>query len=224
MNVLENLRLQPRNDTGVLVAFCGLDGAGKTAQITRLLQRARGQWPTQLSVQQPSGSIRKLDTFRAFNDQGGRSSADYRGLLLLTLGDRVIQEGNTIKPCLRDGGLVVCDRYVFCSMANVFSRGFDKDAWIAGAASLIAKPDVAIYLDVSVDTAVKRIRQRIEERDLPLDLPHMERLRTGYKTLSRLGHLLEIDSDTQSEDAVASEIWRAVEATRATRMLSDRSA
>lgn len=90
---------------------------------------------------------------------------DYRSLSLLAASDRLQHVNKVIEPQMAQGKVVISDRYFYSCLANLRALGFENDQWIYEIAESVVKPDVAFFFDVPVETAVKRVRSRIEEKD-----------------------------------------------------------
>ena len=62
-------------------------------------------------------------------------------------------------------------------LANLCARGYERDRWIYEIAKQsIPAPDLAFFLDVPVETAVARVRQRPEEKDRYIDMELQNKL------------------------------------------------
>lgn len=192
-----DFRLENRADKGMLVAFCGLDGSGKTTMIDRL---ARTRGANALVIQQPTELVRSLQLFRRFHDNPDKPRVDYRSLVLFTVGDRMLQTDEVIRPALGAGRSVISDRYIFCTLANMIARGYSSDRWIHEIIAHIPQPDLTVFMDVPVPIAEARIRARPEERDLHLDLDLMEKVRKAYTAICSAGFMRRIDSAACSAD------------------------
>lgn len=78
---------------------------------------------------------------------------------LLFAADRIEHVENELKPALADGRLVVCDRYVYSSLAYQGSADLSI-AWIAEVNRYALKPDFAVFIDVSPEKVLQRINRR----------------------------------------------------------------
>ena len=192
-----NLNAEPY--PGVLITFCGLDGCGKTTMIRRLQQYLieHGRFP--VLTKQPTDLIRQMKIFRTFMDEPNNRAYEYRSLSLLAAGDRVQHANRIILPQLQSGQIVISDRYFYSCFANLQARGYTADRWIYEIAEHIPKPDLAIFLDTEVKTAVSRVRQRPAEAENWIDMPLQEKLSDLYRKIaSDCGGLL-ISSETSEE-------------------------
>jgi len=67
---------------------------------------------------------------------------------------------NEIIPALRAGFVVLTDRYIFSLMARSIVRGADAE-WIRGVYEFALKPDIVIYLRVSIEDLITRVIQHV---------------------------------------------------------------
>ena len=165
---------------GYLITFCGLDGCGKTTMIHWLKSYLEGQGRQVFLTKQPTPFVRESAIFRTYMDEENHSAYDYRSLSLLAASDRVQHCNRVIVPELEKGNVVISDRYFYSCLANLRARGFAEDRWIYEVAGFIPKPDLALFIDVEVEEAVRRVRSREEERDRYIDMPLQYRLREEY--------------------------------------------
>lgn len=210
-------RMRPHTAPGLLVVVEGTDGAGKTTLVNGLSAALRASGHKVFSTFQPTPSARATEVFRGFAERGGDDPAIHRALYLVTLGDRLYHARATILPRLEAGETVICDRYIYTTVANALARGQHFDGWFQDTVALLPKPDLALLAHSPVDVAVQRIRQRPEERDRPIDIAHMTRVRTGFLDLVDGGHLTGLDTSLSDADETLRSALKAVEAARAGR-------
>ena len=114
------LTLKDNTYSGKLIVFEGTDGAGKTTMIgltQQLLEEKYGK-DNILSVKQPTDMSRKTKLFQKMMYSKNHEDIDYRAVQLLTMSDRVQHSFETIIPALKEGKIVICDRYIFTSLAT----------------------------------------------------------------------------------------------------------
>lgn len=169
---------------GVLITFCGLDGCGKTTMMRRL-QHDLEKKQTVFVTKQPTDSVRRSAIFRTYMDSPDHEKYDYRSLSLLAASDRLQHVAKVIEPRLREGDIVLSDRYYYSCLANLCARGFETDRWIYEIAGSVIKPDVSFFFDVPVNTAVARVRDRPEERERYIDMELQYKLRKEYLDICR---------------------------------------
>ena len=199
---MTELNMRANDSRGVLITFCGLDGCGKTTMIRRLMSELVPERKV-LLVKQPTEFVRNSPIFRAYMDTPNHEAYDYRSLSLLAASDRLQHVHKVIKPALQQGKVVLCDRYFYSCLANLRARGFGEDQWIYEIAESVVKPDVAFFFDVPVETAVKRVRSRIEEKDRYIDMELQYKLRDEYIKICRANNGVLISTEMPIEDCYA---------------------
>jgi len=140
------------NDPGLLIAFEGLDGAGKTTQ-RKLLNtwlEANGEevvvskWnssPLFKHLIQTKKASRRLDPVQ----YSVLHAADFRH-----------RYETVIAPALSDGKIVLADRYIFTGIARDVARGVDR-VRVANLYSCFRTPDLTFYFSSDPYTLAKRI-------------------------------------------------------------------
>ena len=176
---MEKLNMRKNQTDGLLITVCGLDGCGKTTMMRRLIEDLEKDY-TVFVTKQPTDYVRKSEIFRTYMDSPNHDAFDYRSLSLLAASDRLQHVSKVIEPELQKGNIVISDRYFYSCLANLRARGFEKDGWIYEIAESIVRPDVAFFFNVPVETAVKRVRSRPEEKDRYIDMDLQYKLREEY--------------------------------------------
>ena len=196
---MKPLNMRPNETSGYLFSFCGLDGCGKTTMLTRLEKELDEKFPT-FMTKQPTNAVRESDIFRTYMDNPDHDAYDYRSLSLLAASDRLQHVNKVIEPQMAQGKVVISDRYFYSCLANLRARGFGNDQWIYEIAESVVKPDVAFFFDVPVETAVKRVRSRIEEKDRYIDMELQYKLRDEYIKICRANNGVLISTEMPIED------------------------
>ena len=195
---MRKFNMRNNETTGLLITFCGLDGCGKTTMINRLATDLRNEYALFLT-KQPTDFVRKSDIFRTYMDCPDHSAYDYRSLSLLAASDRIQHTSKVIEPEMKNGKIVISDRYYYSCLANLRARGFTGDKWLYEIAESVAKPDLAFFLDVPVETAVKRVRSRPAESDRYIDMELQYRLREEYLAICKSNGGILISTDQPEE-------------------------
>jgi dTMP kinase len=153
---------------GRLFIVEGIDGSGKSTQLTLLAQWLRGEGFPVVFSEWNSSPIVKATTSR-----GKRR----RLLTPLTFSlihatdffDRVERE---IVPSLKAGAIVLADRYVYTAFARDVVRGVPR-RWVRSLYQLAAAPSRAFYFRVPLEVALKRIlsgRPKLKHYEAGMDL------------------------------------------------------
>ena len=194
------LQMKPHPYEGKLITFCGLDGCGKTTLIARLKQYLLTYEIPLLLTKQPTNSVRSSEIFRTYMDTPEHEAFDYRSLSLFAASDRIQHTSKVIEPALQEGKVVISDRYFYSCLANLRARGYKEDQWIYEIGSYMARPDVAFFLDIDVDTAIERVRRRPEERDRFIDVELQYKLRQQYLNIAADVGGIVITTNRPAED------------------------
>ena len=192
---MKELRMKPHNEKGFLITFCGLDGCGKSTMIRMLTEELMKYDIDYIVTKQPTEAMRNTDIFRTFMDCPDNSAYEYRSLSLMAAADRIQHSNKVILQALKEGKVVICDRYFYSCLANLRARGYVYDEWIYEISESIPKPDVAFFLDVPVETAVNRVRNRIEEKDRYIDMHIQYLLKNEYREICDANHGILVKSD-----------------------------
>ncbi len=196
----QSLNFYQHHEAGKLITFCGLDGCGKSTMLHRLGEYLSKQGRELFVTKQPTDFVRKSAIFRTYMDSPVHDSYDYRSLSLLAASDRVQHANRVILPELQDGKTVLSDRYFYSCLANLRARGYEEDQWIYDVANSIPKPDLAIFLDVSVKTAVERVRRRSAEKERYIDMNLQHKLHDQYRRIAEENECLLISSEIGEEE------------------------
>lgn len=183
--------------------FEGTDGAGKTTMISmteRFLEEKQGIGSV-LVVKQPTDLSRKTKLFQKMMYCKNHDDIDYRAVQLLTMSDRVQHGFEVIEPALKAGKTVICDRYIYTSLANMLARGYDREAWFYDAASHLLKPDVVFLVHVQPELAIERIKSRPSECDRHLDERLLRRVSEKFLEMSKREKFSVLNTDRESEAA-----------------------
>jgi dTMP kinase len=139
------------NAKPLLIVFEGIDGAGKSVQAKMLADLLQAHGIPHILTAEPSNGpmgrrIRSLK-FRPEPEEEERLFTE----------DRRHHVQNVIAPALKRGATVICDRYVYSSVAYQGARGIDPEKILAENRQFAAVPDLIFLLEVTVDMALSRI-------------------------------------------------------------------
>ena len=179
--------MEEMKHSGRLITFEGPDGGGKTTQIQMLAEYLRDRgWETVVS-REPGGtgigiSIRNILLDPSFSGIVNRTE------LLLFLADRAQHVEELIVPALKDGKIVLCDRFVDSTVAyQVGGRGFSDEiiSQLNQFATAGLSPDITFLLDVEYDIGIKRATRVYADR---LEKEHEEfhkKIRKKYLEIAK---------------------------------------
>ena len=156
---LENPDNWKRHDyPGWLVVIEGVDGAGRSTQLDllELWLKVEGY-----AVLRSDWNSSKLVS-RTIRDARRQQSLTPLTYSVLHATDVAARQESEIIPALKAGFIVLADRYVFTAFARDTARGVDPD-WIYNLYSFAIRPDIALYLRISTDVSLERIRSMAGE-------------------------------------------------------------
>ena len=179
---------------GTFICIEGLDGSGKTTHAHRLVQNLQKQGFDAIYTTEPSRGA--LGTFiRSYVLEGEKRVPRVVEAVLFAV-DRVEHLETIVKPALNEGKIVISDRCVYSSLAYQGAAGLDLE-WIEKINSFALPPDLAIYIDVSPEVVVKRIRRKksVMER-----LETQRKVQEVYIKFVDKGKLVPIDGDKTKDE------------------------
>lgn len=145
------------NTRGKFIVLEGIDGAGTTTQLDRIVAWIRSLGHPAVSTQEPSRGpigllLREALLGRHTMPDGTRMEG--RTMALLFAADRHDHLQREVEPQLAAGTTVISDRYLMSSLAYQAEEA-DRD-WVAQLARGVPRPDLTILLDLPIETAAKR--------------------------------------------------------------------
>lgn len=182
---------------GCLVAFEGLDQSGKQTQAESLRDALT-------AAGHPCELLSFPDYLTAIGTELRRAlhgERDYAAdvMQLLYVANRY-EKRVEIDTAIREGRIVLCDRYVASSVAYGEAQGLDP-AWLADIQRLLPAADLTILLDIAPDVALKRKasgRDRYEK-----DLQLLWRVRDSYRRQAADAGWTVIDGSRPRDDVTA---------------------
>ena len=170
----------------MFITIEGIEGVGKTTQIRLLEEYLKAKQTPFISTREPGGTqvcekIRNI----LLNDEMASLTE-----LLLYEAARAEHFETVIEPALKNKRTVICDRFADASIAyQGYGRGLDINLidTLNKIATKGVKPDLTIVLDMDLDNAAERLRQRgsTPDRFEKLDKKFYEKVRKGYLDLAK---------------------------------------
>ena len=139
---------------GLLIAFEGIDGTGKSTQLPLLADWLRGQGCAVVETRDPTDGPYGREIRALYRD---RSRVSRERELELFVLDRRQHVTECILPALEQGRIVLTDRYYFSTAAYQGAGGSDPAA-IFAANAFAPEPDLVLLLTLPVGEGVARIR------------------------------------------------------------------
>lgn len=188
---------------GLFITFEGIDGCGKSTQLSLLKEEFAKQGIEFIEVREPGGTAVGEKIRTILLDKANDSMTRMAELLLFEAARAQITE-EVIIPALNKGINVICDRFydsttAYQGYAN--KMGTDLTDFLNLKATNETYPDITILLDIDPQTAYKRRAERGEEdRIEKLGLAYQEAVRAGYLELAKNEDRIKvIDADNTPE-------------------------
>ncbi len=146
---------------GLLLAFEGIDGTGKSSQI-KLLAAALTELGCQVVVtREPTDGAHGRKIRALFTSRESLAPADE---LALFMADRREHVRAVIMPALLSGRIVLTDRYYLSTAAYQGANGQDPEAIMAANEAFAPVPDLVLLLTMTPAQGIHRIRTLRGER------------------------------------------------------------
>jgi len=179
---------------GVFICIEGLDASGKTTQSKLLVKNLQKRGFDAVYTTEPSrGQIGRLIRKHVLYEEK-RLSAILEALLFAA--DRIDHIEREVKPKLNEGKIVVSDRYLYSSLAYQGAADLDLK-WIEGINKWAKKPDLAIYIDISPEIVLQRLKRK---KSVMENLKNQQQVREIYLKLVKTGVLKVIDGNKPKKD------------------------
>lgn len=171
---------------GKFITFEGSEGCGKSTQSRLLYLFLKRKGFRVLYLREPGGTPISEQLRKILLDAKNEIAAECETLLYMAARAQVMAQ--VIKPALRKGMIVICDRFLDSTIAyQGYGLGINVDdiIEIGRFATQGIKPDLTIFLDLAVTLGLRHRRgrqDRIEKRPYA----YHARVRKGYLKLATL--------------------------------------
>lgn len=190
---------------GLFIALEGLDGAGISTQARFLSDQLRGEGYKTLLTKEPTnnligGLIR------------GQLSGDWKtgmaALQLLFAADRAHHLEREIIPALKNGRIVISDRYVFSSIAY---GGIELSRdWLININEPFFFPDLTVILRITPERAAQRLRAVRFQFELFEEVEKRRQILKNYEWIAdRFDRVKVVDAEQPLKN-VAQDIFKTV--------------
>lgn len=183
--------------SGLFIAFEGADGCGKSTQLHFLAEYLESLGVHVVHTREPGGclvaeKIRDILLDNANSEMAAETEA------LLYAAARAEHVRHIIKPAVDNGKVVLCDRYIYSSIAyQGYGRQLDVETvWnINRFAVSNYMPDVTVFLNVPPERGFERMHKRAElDRLENAGLSFHQRVWGGFQKLSLRDDVMTVDA------------------------------
>lgn len=180
--------------TGLFISLEGIEGAGKTTLMQKMLAYFQSRGKEVLLTREPGGSElgKKLRSIILNAEEKICPASE----LFLFLADRAEHVQTCIKPALAQGKIVLCDRFIDSTVAyQGYGRGMDiaELEMLNKLATGGIKPDLTLILDLEPEVGLARANARNQELNLTVkegrfeaeSLAFHQKIRAGFLAMSK---------------------------------------
>jgi len=201
--------------SGAFIALEGVDGSGKSTIAKRLVLALQEAGQPSILTREPGGTPIGEQIRMVLLGQGSSSMLPTTEMLLFAAA-RAQLVGEVIAPALREGLIVVADRFSDSSLAYQWgARGLEKEAVILAQklATGGLEPNLKILLDLPVEAALQRRMAETHEINR-LDLEAVQfhkRVHDAYHSLVDADPVgWRVINANRPENEVWSDVWLTV--------------
>lgn len=189
-----DIELKKNPYKGKYIAIEGIDGSGKSTQAAKITEYFKSIGREVIHIREPRKKgllgeiVQKVLT--------GKIKMPSVALQYLFSTDRVLNQEEVIVPNLKKGNIVVSDRCFWSAVVyGILDRtggkyDYEDVDFILIAQSILSMyhrfivPDYTIYLNISLPTALSRLKKKDDVKEIYEDEKKLEKLIQGYNWLS----------------------------------------
>jgi dTMP kinase len=199
----------------MLISFEGLDFSGKTTQIKLLVDRLNATGKDTVLVREPGGTPISEKIRSILLDNKNKEMTQIAELFLFSAARNQLVN-QVILPSMKDGKIVICDRFYDSTTAyQGYGRGINIEAItkINEIATLGTKPDITFFIDIPIDEITKRCLSANASIDRMESSGEKfyEKVRNGYLEIAKQEpeRFFVIDG-LQDVDSIHETIWKII--------------
>ena len=170
---------------GLFITFEGADGCGKTTQIELLNKYLKDNGYNTLLTREPGAKGLGTKLREILLNYDGEVSSNCESFLFLA--DRAQHVDCIIKPAIKEGKIVLCDRHIDSTVAyQGYGRGVNIEQinYLNNIATNGLKPDLTLVLDVDIETSMQRVGKN-KDRMESAGIDFFNRVRNGYLEIAK---------------------------------------
>ena len=170
---------------GLFITFEGADGCGKTTQLNLLAEFLRKKGFEVIITREPGGKGLGEKIRKILLNYDGDVSANCEAFLFLA--DRAQNIDIVVKPAIKAGKIVLCDRHTDSTLAyQGYGRGVDlmQAKMLNKIATSGVIPDLTFVFDIDVETSMARVGKN-KDRMESAGIEFHERVRKGYLEIAK---------------------------------------
>jgi dTMP kinase len=171
---------------GIFITFEGPEGSGKTTHSRLLCEFLRKKGHKVLHTREPGGVLISEKIRKILLDPKNKGM-DVACEMLLYMAARAQIVKEKILPGLKQGKIVVCDRFTDATLAyQGYAGGMDLEVIgnIAGIVTKGLKPDITFLLDIDAGAGLLRTGRSKDRMERKSILYH-NKVRSGYLSIAK---------------------------------------
>ncbi|WP_231584084.1 dTMP kinase [Domibacillus indicus] len=202
---------------GLFITIEGPEGAGKTTVLNRIAKKLQEKGQDVVQTREPGGIV-IAEQIRSVILNKENTAMDARTEALLYAAARRQHLAEKVIPALKQGSIVLCDRFVDSSLAyQGFARGLGMSE--VGSINEFAiggvMPELTLLFDVRPEIGLARIHRHngreVNRLDLE-DISFHKKVREGYLALAELNkERIVIINAEQEEERVFQDAFSQIE-------------
>jgi dTMP kinase len=145
----------PHSLPGRLFVVEGIDGSGKTTQLSLLAKWLSASGHRVFVTEWNSSALVKAAT-KTGKKKNALTPMTFSLLHATDFADRLLYK---IVPPLKAGMIVLADRYTYTAFARDVARGVDRQ-WVRDLYSFAVRPNLAVYFRVPIEVSLDRLLAR----------------------------------------------------------------
>jgi dTMP kinase len=205
---------------GVFITFEGMDGSGKSTQMSRLARRLAQEGRAVVETAEPGGTPIGSQIRRILLDSANRELSPSTELLLY-FANRAQNVDEVILPALGEGKVVLSDRFTDSSLAyQGCGRGLGAETVLAldRIACRGLKPDLTLLIDIDPATSQARaearnLRRNRTDRMEEQDAVFYNKVRDAYAALAAAEpERIRIIDGRAGVESVEADVWKILSA------------
>ncbi|MDP2638320.1 MAG: dTMP kinase [Candidatus Levybacteria bacterium] len=180
---------------GIYIALEGIDGSGKTTQAQRLKEYFESKGRKVIATREPRKEGFIGDIVQAVLQ--GKTKIPSTALQYLFSTERVIHHEELVLPALKAGKIVITDRCFWSAIVyGILDRMKSKNDYKMDDVLLVSQsilsmynqfivPDFTFYLQISLKTAMSRISNKDDIKEIYEDKEKLKKVIIGYDWLAK---------------------------------------
>jgi dTMP kinase len=197
---------------GKFIVFEGIDGSGKSSVSAKIEERLKSAGRRVLRTREPGGTPIGEKVRDVLLDPANAEMLPWTELFLY-MASRAQLVGQVIRPALKEGVDVLCDRYYYSTAAYQGAAGKVGIPVVLKLAEEVAKfqrPDLVLLFDVPPRVARQRAGDR-KDRVESKGEAYQERVRRGFLKMAKADRRFQVVDASRPADDVFEAARKAVD-------------